>query len=69
MERADVALQVEWRGEGPLAPLPGTDKHLALLCVDTLVLLQEPGVAEHLVALITLKKGWRHKQSPCSDLH
>lgn len=39
MEGADVALQVEDCGEGPLAPCPRTNQHLSLVRVDALVLL------------------------------
>lgn len=55
VERADVALQVEHFGEGPAAAHVGTQEDHTGVCVDALVLLQEPGVTEHFAALITFE--------------
>lgn len=55
VEGADVALQVEERGEGPVAVAPRALVDHPGVSVDSLVLLQEPGVPEHLAALVTLQ--------------
>lgn len=55
VEGADVALQVEDGGEGPATSLPGALVNNARVRVHVLVLLQEPGVPEHLAALVTLE--------------
>lgn len=52
VEGADVALQVKKRGIRPAAAVPGALEDHARLGVDALMLLQEPGVPEHLVALV-----------------
>lgn len=57
VEGADVALQVEGGGERPLAAISGALEDYSLLTVDVLMLLQEPGVPEHLAALVTTQAG------------
>lgn len=56
VEGADVALQVEHGGEGPVAAIPGALEDQPGVGVDVLMLLQEPGVPEHLAALLTLEE-------------
>lgn len=53
VEGVDVALQVEGRGERPVAALPGALENHSCVRMDALMLLQEPGVPEHLGAAIT----------------
>lgn len=53
VEGVDVALQVEERGEGPVAAVPGAPEDHSCVRVDGLVLLQEPHVFEDLAALVT----------------
>lgn len=55
VERADVALQVEHFGEWPATAHVGTQEDHACVSVNALMLLQEPGVAEHFAALITFE--------------
>lgn len=55
VERADVALQVEHFGERPATAHVGTQEDHACVSVNALMLLQEPGVAEHFAALITFE--------------
>ena len=55
VEGADVALQVEQRGERPAAVTPRALVDHPCVSVDSLMLLQEPGVPEHLAALVTLQ--------------
>lgn len=52
VEGFDVVLQVEHRGERPVAAVPGAPEDHAHVGVDALMLLQEPGVPEHLAALV-----------------
>lgn len=57
MEGLDVALQVEGSSERPVTIILGTHQDNPLLRVDSLVLMQEPGVLECLVALVTAHSG------------
>lgn len=55
VEGADVALKVENCGERPVTAVPGAPEDHTRLRVDALMLLQEPGVPEHLGALVALQ--------------
>lgn len=55
VEGADVALEVEHGGEGPVTTPVGTQEDHTRVSMDTLMLLQEPGVTEHFAALITFE--------------
>lgn len=57
VEGADVALQVEHLSEGSVTSLSGAFEYHPGLRVHVLMLLQEPGVLELLVALLTLQCG------------
>lgn len=54
VERVNVTLQVERGGERPVATIPGAQKDHSGVGVDTLMLLQEPGIPKLLAALVTL---------------
>lgn len=55
VEGADVALQIEYCGEGPVTVVPGALEDHPYVRVDALMLLQEPRVPEHLAALVALQ--------------
>lgn len=55
VERANVALKVEYGGKRPATTLVGTQEDHTRVSMNTLVLLKEPGVAEHFAALITFE--------------
>lgn len=55
VEGADVALEVEHGGEGPVTTPVGTQEDHTRFSMNTLMLLQEPGVTEHFAALITFE--------------
>lgn len=55
MERADVALQIKHCGVRPVTAISGTFENGSRFRVDALMLLQEPGIPEHLVAVLTPK--------------
>lgn len=54
VEGADVALQVESSGEGPVTAIPGALEDHSHFRVDVLMLPQKPRVPEHFAALVTL---------------